>query len=260
MCAVDAWEPARYRRFEAERNQPFFDLLSLVRPVPGGVVVDLGCGDGRLTAMVHEHCGAARTTGIDSSAAMLDDARARAGGGLSFEHGDIATYSAPADVLFANASLHWLPDHEALLARLASSLRPGGQLAVQLPRNAEHDSHLVVGEVAAEAPFAEAMGGAPPPDPVLGVLTPEAYAELLYSLGFVEQHVRLQVYGHVLGSSAEVVEWMRGTSLTRIRSRLPDALFDEFVTRYRERLLGRIGEKAPYFFAFKRVLFWARMP
>ena len=256
---MDAWDPARYRRFEEERNQPFFDLLALVRPVPGGEVVDLGCGDGRLTAMVHEHTGAARTIGIDSSPHMLEEARARATDGLSFELGDIATFSATADLLFANASLHWIGGHESLLTRLASCLRPGGQLAVQLPRNADHASHLVVGEVAAEAPFAEAMGGAPPPDPVLGVLTPEAYAELLYSLGFAEQHVRLQVYGHVLGSSAEVVEWMRGTSLTRIRSRLPEALFDEFVARYRTRLLERIGEQAPYFFAFKRVLLWAQL-
>lgn len=257
---MDAWDPAQYRTFEVERNQPFFDLLDMVQPVPGGEVVDLGCGDGRLTAVVHEQTGAGRTTGIDSSEAMLAEAAARAGGGLSFEHGDIATFSGDADVVFSNAALHWVPAHEELVTRLARCIRPGGQLAVQVPRNADHPSHLVAAEVAAEEPFASAMGGAAPLDPVLGVLAPEAYAELLFSLGFAEQHVRLQVYGHVLGSSADVVEWVRGTTLTRFRARLPADLFAEFLARYRERLLARIGERSPYFYAFKRVLFWARKP
>jgi trans-aconitate 2-methyltransferase len=257
--APDAWDPARYRRFEDERSQPFFDLLALVHPVPGGEVVDLGCGDGRLTALLHEHCGAARTTGIDTSPSMLREARPRAREGLAFELGDIAGFDAPVDVLFSNAALHWIGDHERLLTRLTGCLRPGGQLAVQVPRNADHASHLVAAEVAAEAPFREAMGGEVPPDPVLGVRAPEAYAELLFSLGFAEQHVRLQVYGHVLPSAADVVEWVRGTTLTRFRSRLPDDLFAAFLARYRERLLARIGVSAPYFYAFKRVLLWGRL-
>lgn len=257
---ADAWEPARYRRFEDERSQPFFDLLSLVQPVRGGDVVDLGCGDGRLTALLHEHCGAARTTGIDTSEAMLGEAQRRAGGGLEFALGDISGFESPADLVFSNAALHWVPDHHALLARLAGCLRAGGQLAVQMPRNADHASHLVAGEVAAEEPFLSAFGGAPPPDPVLGVLTPEAYAELLFALGFAEQHVRLQVYGHVLPTSGDVVEWVRGTTLTRFKARLSDELYATFVERYRQRLLARIGDQAPYFYAFKRVLLWARRP
>lgn len=255
---MDAWDPAQYRTFAEERNQPFFDLLALVRPVPGGEVVDLGCGDGRLTSILHERTGAARTTGIDSSEAMLAAAGAHAGDGLVFEQGDIASFARPVDVVFSNAALHWVPGHEELLARLAGCLGPGGQLAVQVPRNADHPSHLVAAEVADEEPFVAAMGGVAPADPVLGVLAPEAYAELLFSLGFAEQHVRLQVYGHALGSSADVVEWVRGTTLTRFRSRLPEDLFAEFLERYRERLLARIGDTSPYFYAFKRVLMWAR--
>lgn len=260
QAPADAWDPARYRRFEDERSRPFFDLLSLVHPVPGGDVVDLGCGDGRLTALLHEHCGAASTTGIDTSPAMLDEARARTGAGLEFAAGDIATFSSPADIVFSNAALHWVPDHQGVLTRLTRCLRPGGQLAVQVPRNADHASHLVAAEVAAEEPFLGAMGGAPPPDPVLGVLAPEGYAELLFALGFAEQHVRLQVYGHVLPTSADVVEWVRGTTLTRFKACLPDELFAAFLQHYRDRLLARIGDRAPYFYAFKRVLLWARLP
>jgi trans-aconitate 2-methyltransferase len=88
------------------------------------------------------------------------------------------------------------------------------------------------------------------------VLNPEDYAVILDELGFAEQHVRLQVYGHRLPSTTEVVEWVRGTSLTRFASRLPDELFNEYVDRYRRRLVQVLGTHEPYFYPFKRILFW----
>jgi trans-aconitate 2-methyltransferase len=151
-----------------------------------------------------------------------------------------------------------VPDHEAVLARWAGALRAGGQLAVQVPANADHPSHYLAAEVANESPFREAMGGAPPPDVVLGVLKPERYAEALDELGFVEQHVRLQVYGHHLASTADVVEWTKGTTLTRFRRLLSPEMFEAYVDRYRARVLDVLGDRGPYFYAFKRILFWAR--
>ena len=92
MATVDTWDPEQYERFAAERAAPFWDLLSLVRPVPGGRVVDLGCGNGELTAALHRRLEAAETLGLDSSPAMLVRAAALAGGGLRFEPGDIAAF------------------------------------------------------------------------------------------------------------------------------------------------------------------------
>jgi len=252
---VDAWNPSQYERFAAERRLPFDDLLTLVRPVPGGRVADLGCGTGELTAELHLHVGAAETVGVDSSAAMLE--RAPAAVGLRFELGDLSDFrpAMPPDVVFANASLQWVPDHELLLGALASILAPGGQLAVQVPYNADHPSHTVAAEVAAE------MLADPPADPVAAnVLPPPRYAELLHELGFVDQHVRLQVYGHVLDSTADVVEWTKGTSLNRFQAFLAGEAREEFVDRYRERLVAALGDHRPYFYAFKRILFWGRRP
>jgi trans-aconitate 2-methyltransferase len=135
----DAWNPLQYGKFGAERAQPFEDLLSLVDAAPDGRrperVVDLGCGTGELTARLHDHLGAGETLGLDSSTAMLEKTRPLAGGGLRFEHGDIAAFEARGqfDVVFSNAALHWIPDHPRLLRRLRDALRPGGQLAVQVP-------------------------------------------------------------------------------------------------------------------------------
>jgi trans-aconitate 2-methyltransferase len=263
MASTDTWNPDQYQRFAAERAQPFHDLLGLVHPQRGARVVDLGCGTGELTVALHRHVRAATTLGLDASPAMLERAAPLDEPGVTFELGDITAFDAPAtyDVVFANASLQWVPDHEHLLGRLLAALRPGGQLAVQVPANADHPSHTLAVDVAREEPFLGALGGEPPPDMVdRTVLAPERYAEILDGLGVADQHVRLQVYGHRLARTAEVAEWTKGTTLTRFRDRLPDALFDRFVDRYRERLVDELGDRAPYFYPFKRILVWGRMP
>jgi trans-aconitate 2-methyltransferase len=252
-AAADTWDPDQYRRFQAERDQPFHDLLALVDPAGHPEVVDLGCGDGRLTALAHQRLGSASTLGIDSSASMLGQAQGAEG--LSFELGDIGTWASPGsyDVVLANAALHWVPDHAEVLARWVGSLRPGGQLAVQLPANADHPSHTVLAEVTAE------LGVEADPDPVaVNVLRPEEYAAVLDELGATEQHVRLQVYAHHLGSSTDVIDWVKGTTLTRVRRVTDDAGYEAFVARYRERLLAVIGDRSPYTYLFKRILFRAR--
>jgi trans-aconitate 2-methyltransferase len=252
-----AWSVAQYERFKAERAQPFVDLLALVQPAPKPRVLDLGCGTGELTRRLHDALGASQTVGLDSSESMLAKSAAFAGGGLSFRVGRIEDFlaSAQVELLFSNAALHWVPDHPALLARLAKAIAPGGQLAVQMPANFDHPSHTVAAEVSAEPPFADHVRGGHRS----AVLAPEAYARLLHEHGFAEQHVRVQVYGHVLAGPEEVVEWVKGSLLTDYQSRLPPELFVRFVARYREVLLSRLGDARPYFFTFKRLLLWARL-
>jgi trans-aconitate 2-methyltransferase len=256
----DTWDPDQYHRFRAERSAPFFDLLALVQAVDAPRLADLGCGTGELTADAHRALHARETVGIDRSSAMLERAQALDVDGLTFAQGDIATFApaTPFDVIISNAALQWCPDHPAVLTRWAAALTARGQLAVQMPTNADHPSHRVSGEVAHEQPFLDAFAGEPPPDPVLGVAKPEEYSELLDAIGFSEQHVRLQVYPHHLESSADVVEWVKGTSLTRFKERLTPELNDLFVERYRERLVQELGDRRPYLYTFKRILLWAR--
>lgn len=255
--ARDTWNPAQYERFSDERSAPFFDLLALVEPCPGGRVVDLGCGTGELTKVLHERSRASATLGIDTSEAMLERSRSHAGDGLSFELGDIADWvpPEPLDLVYSNAALHWVDDHPALFARLTAALRPGGQLTVQVPANHDHASHLVAERVAAEEPFSEALGGYIRRSPVL---SPERYAILLHRLGYQRQHVRMQVYLHVLPEPGAVVDWVKGTLLTDYERRLPAAVYEDFVARYRELLLDELGDDRPFQFTFKRILLWGR--
>ncbi len=255
MSTFDRWDPDKYNQFAAEREQPFWDLAHLLVPVDSPQVVDLGCGDGRLTAALSDAVASSSMLGIDSSVAMIAAATDYASDRVRFEVGDIGAWEQADsyDLVFANASMQWVPDHPAVLTKWSASLRAGGQLAIQVPANADHPAHLVA------AALAEELMDDPPPDVVAqNVLAPERYAELLDGLGFDRQHVRLQVYVHHLASTVDVVEWVKGTTLTRFKEPLGVAGWNRFVDEYRERLLAVLGDQTPYVYPFKRILMWGQ--
>jgi len=255
--ATDVWNPDLYARFGAERALPFHDLLSLVRARAGMRVVDLGCGTGELTALAHRTLAARETLGLDASAAMLERAANHAGGGLRFVQGDIGTFEGEGyDLVLSNAALHWIPNHGPLLARLVRALAPGGQIAIQVPANHDHRSHLLAQELASEPPFAAALGGYTRGKPVL---EPEEYAHALFRLGFREQHVRLVVYGHPLPSRSDVVEWVRGTLLTDYQKRLSPELWERYLAAYRDRLVASLPNDRPFLYTYKRILLWGQL-
>jgi trans-aconitate 2-methyltransferase len=254
---VTTWDPNQYDRFKDERSRPFYDLLALVEKDQGMRVADLGCGTGALTRVLHTELGAKETLGIDTSQAMLAAAAKETAPGLSFRAGDLAEFRAepPVDLLFSNAAVHWVADHTALFARLTEQVVKGGQLAVQMPSNHDHVSHVVAAEVARESPFREATAGYVRSSPVL---TPEAYAEILDSLAYAQVRVRLEVYVHHLASKHDVIEWVKGTTLTAYKERMSEELYGQFLERYRARLLPLLPDKKPFFYPFKRVLLWGR--
>ena len=64
---MSGWEPDQYHRFQTERQAPFFDLVSLMRAVPDGRVIDLGCGTGELTVELHRRLEAVEAVGVDEA-------------------------------------------------------------------------------------------------------------------------------------------------------------------------------------------------
>lgn len=269
----DVWNPDQYQKFRDQRAAPFLDLLAMVEPPParsgsnagvrggdepggGPHVLDLGCGTGELTRLAHDRLQARETIGLDSSPAMLSRAAVHAGGGVSFQQGDLAAFEGGRfDVVLSNAAVHWVPDHEALLPRLLALVAPGGQIAVQAPANDQHPSHAVAREVAREAEFAARLGGFVRESPLL---EPEAYSRILFRNGFARQRVRLEVYAHPLASREEVVEWVRGTTLTDYEKRLDAPAFERFLARYRERLMAALPDERPFLYTFRRLFVWGR--
>jgi len=258
------WNPDQYRRFAAERAQAFHDLIALIQPDGITRAVDLGCGPGELTALAAEQLGVDEMVGIDNSQAMLAKTAEHTSNAVRFEFGDIGAWTSSADIdlVLAAASLQWVPDHAGVMARWAAALRPGGQIAIQVPANADQPSHAIARLIAEREPYLSMFGAEGPPiDPVQAyVLPPEDYAQILYDLGFERQSVRLQVYPHVLPSSRHVVEWVRGTMLTRFERRLDPDAFESFVADYEAELLRVLGDHEPHFFPFRRILMWARLP
>jgi trans-aconitate 2-methyltransferase len=221
-----------------------------VPPAPGGRAADLGCGDGWCTPLLHARTGAAETVGIDSSARMLEGAAAHLVEGVRFVEGDLLDLDDGWDVLFANASLQWLPDHRSLVPALVGRLEPGGTLAFQVPANFGHPSHTVADEIGRRF-------GLEPLDRSVGALDAPAYAELLHAAGVEEPDVVLRVYGHRLDRTEQVLDWVSGTLLTAFERRLDPDAFAEFRAEYRTALLDVLGDptgQRPYFYAFARIL------
>ena len=169
------WDPAAYLRFGSERARPFFDLLTRVQAADPGYVVDLGCGPGNLTALLAARWPEAHVLGVDSSAEMIEAARAERSGAapagvgratadgsrLAFALADIRSWQPgrPVDVITCNAVLQWVPGHLNLLTTWAGWLAPGGWLAFQVPGNFDQPSHTILRDLAASAQWRDLLAG-----------------------------------------------------------------------------------------------------
>lgn len=264
------WNPDQYEKFKAQRAKPFLDLLGLVERGPFTNAIDLGCGTGELTRTLFDTLKPVSLVGVDSSPEMLARADKFKTEGLDFLHADIGDFAngmgltaagpngfAPEasreyDLIFSNAALQWVPDHETLFPKILKRVSANGQIAIQMPFNFEHPSH-VLADVVAKRLFPSVFGFEEP----RSTLSVGRYAEILYKEGFKKQVARTEVYGHPMASGKEVLEWTKGTLLTAYQSRLSEEDFGRFFERYKEELLSAIGE-GPYFYAFKRTFLWGR--
>ena len=209
--ALPHWDPSQYARFETERDRAALDLmLRLPDDIAPREIWDLGCGPGHHAALLHRRHPGAVVHGLDSSPAMLERARAL-DDAVDWVQGDIAVWSpdCPADLIFANASLHWLPDHEALFPRLVRSLASAGVLAVQMPLGHATRHHALLREIAGQGPWAKALSGVERTAPLLD---PARYYDLLAD-DCETVDVWSTTYLHALTGEDAVLEWMRGTAL-----------------------------------------------
>lgn len=226
------WSAKQYSAFEEERTRPVRDLVAAIahseRPVR--VAIDLGCGPGNSTEVLAQRFPDAAVSGIDSSEDMIGAATRRMPH-VPFAVADIATWRAaqPMDVILANASLQWLPDHATLYPRLAAQLAPGGQLAIQTPDNLEEPAHRLAREVAADKAFAERIGAVRHP-PRHGAI--DCYAMLRPHCSRVD--VWRTTYYHPLADAAAVVEWFKGSALRPYLALLDAGQQAAFLARYQE--------------------------
>jgi trans-aconitate 2-methyltransferase len=251
------WHPERYLAFDDHRRRPAVDLLARVPLRAPERVVDLGCGPGNSTALLALRWPDAAVVGIDNATAMLAKARA-SGIAAQWLEADIATWTpdAPVDLIFSNAALQWLPDHQTLLPHLLSHLRPGGVLAVQMPRNFQAASHVMLREVAAQQPWAARLEGVLRAEPVA---SPEWYHDLL-----APQAAALEIwqteYLQVLEGEDPVLRWTEATALRPVLQTLDEVESAAFKQAYAVRLREAYSKRpdGKTLFPFLRLFIVAR--
>jgi trans-aconitate 2-methyltransferase len=256
---VTIWNDAQYLKFSDERTRAAHELLARVPLAEANRVVDLGCGPGNSTALLWARWPGAQVVGVDNSADMLRRARADAPDttlgsprrGIDWIEADVGTWrpDAPVDVLFANAVLHWLPDHATLVPALFECVRPGGAFAVQMPHNYAEPSHRAMrnlpGPWTARIEKVSALTPAEKPAFYYDLLAPRA------------AHVDIWEtrYEHVMTDGAAIVEWVKGTGL---RPYL-DALSEDERAGYLDAYLAAIETAYPKRADGKRLFSFPRL-
>jgi trans-aconitate 2-methyltransferase len=226
------WSASHYLQFENERTRPARDLLAQVSLTNPRRVVDIGCGPGNTTELLAARWPDAEVGGFDTSPDMIEKARARLPG-VQFSLADAADWSPaePVDLLFANASLQWLPDHAVLLPRLFGLLAPGGVLAIQMPDNLSEPSHVLMREIAKAMPFAAKLANAsraslPPVASYYDLLVPSAARVDIWHTA----------YNHPLADADAIVDWVSSTGLKPFLDPLDSGEREQFIAGYTKRI------------------------
>jgi trans-aconitate 2-methyltransferase len=251
------WDPKQYELFARERSLPFSHLLAAVPALEARRIADLGCGSGIPTLELARRWPSATIWAIDSSPEMVEEAHRRGfPPSVHFIVGDLAIWQAPEllDLIVSNAALHWIENHEQLLAHLASQLAPGGTLAFQVPNNFTEPSHRLLYELMEEVPWHERLASVRRP----AVHAPGWYQSCLAELGF-ETTVWETTYHHLLTGENPVLEWIRGATLRPVLAVLDREEGAQFVSEYAQRLArayppGPLGTVLP----FRRIFVLAR--
>lgn len=226
------WDPNKYVQFADHRNRPFYDLTARITAATPRLVVDMGCGPGPLTHSLAQRWPEARVMGLDSSTEMIEQARAKQhAGNLSFEWADASSWmpERETDVLVSNAMLQWIPEHRQLIARWLDALAPGAWFAAQVPGNFGSPSHTLMRQLAESGRWAPQLAGVLRHDDASG--EPADYLKILLDAGF-EADVWETTYGQILTGPNPVLEWVRGTALRPILSKLDAAEASEFEHQY----------------------------
>lgn len=224
------WNPELYLQFSAERTRPAQELAARIAGRAVSCACDLGCGPGNSTELLRKCWPQAAITGVDTSPAMLEKAR-RALPDCDFIEEDISRWLpvSPPDLIYANASLQWLPDHAALFTRLAGMLAPRGALAVQMPDNWQEPSHALMRVTAQELGL-----------PVRGretLLSAEAYYDILCQAG-CQVDIWRTTYYHLMPGVEAIVEWLRATGLRPFLEKRDQEEQQAFIDHY-QRLLAQ---------------------
>jgi trans-aconitate 2-methyltransferase len=253
---VTTWEPQTYLRYADIRFRAGLDLIARIPKVEYPTIYDLGCGTGHLTRILADTFPNSQVIGVDSSPEMLAEAR-REFPTINWQEGDIASWHPPAppNLIYTNAALQWVPDHETLLLELLNKLPPGGVLAMQVPRHFESPSHLDLKDLVMQSEWRAKLESlllspVPLPETYWRWLSPHARNLDLWET----------IYLQVLDGEDPVVNFMRGTALRPFLSALPEDDAAKFIEAFARRMAAAYPRQSngQTLFPFRRLFLVAQ--
>ncbi len=222
-------------------------------------VLDLGCGDGRLTAEIARRVPIGAVVGVDSAPGMIEAATAFSGPNLSFREQRIETLDEAGtwDVVFSNATLHWVLDHVDLLQRIRSALRPGGLARLNFASVDNSPSVIrALRTLTAEPRFAGAFDDFTWPWFMPSI---DAYRALVEDAGFMACEVFDENADRAIESETALIGWLDQQCLIPFLRHLPEALREPFRQEAIDMLLAATRQPdGTLFEVFRRVHVRAR--
>jgi trans-aconitate 2-methyltransferase len=253
MAQRKDWNPDLYLKYGNERTQPSIDLIGKINiSFQPKSILDVGCGPGNSSQALLQRWPDAVLTGIDNSVNMIEKAKTTYPDN-TWIVADASKYTSNTiyDIVFSNATIQWIPDHEKLFKRLFNLINNQGVLAIQVPRFNEMAVSKVIQKVAGRAKWKEPTKGCG------DLLTHHDYKYYydLISKDYKSVEFWQTDYIHILESQYAIIEWIRSTA---IRPYL-DCLKDEEKPLFEKELLAEIKNDYPIqksgkvFFPFKRL-------
>jgi trans-aconitate 2-methyltransferase len=188
---------------------------------------------------------------------MLAEAVRRYPSGI-WKKGNVSTWEPPSavDVVFSNATLHWLPDHGALVQRLFGFVADGGALAVAMPNNHAAPDHTLIDKLLSEGPW-HARGFRLNQHQT--VCAPVVYYDALAGAASRVDLWETQ-YHHVVDRAEDIVTWMSATGLRPALEALGEHERDTFLAEYTKAIRGAFPPRADgrVLFPFRRLFFVAK--
>jgi trans-aconitate 2-methyltransferase len=222
------WDAATYDRVADPQEEWAREVLARLELRGDEVVLDAGCGSGRVTRLLLERLPDGRVIGVDASPSMIERAQETFAGDERVELfvADLTDLELrdPVDAIFSNATFHWILDHERLFSRLHGALRPTGLLEAQCGGEGNvAEWQRVLEAMEGDERFAAYLRGMPSAWNFASVGDTEAR---LARAGFEVRRVWLE---RKTATPDEPRAFARTTGLGRHLERLPDELKDEFV-------------------------------
>lgn len=224
------WNSQQYLKYENERTQPAKDLLNRINTNKPKRILDVGCGPGNSTKILAERYPEAYVLGIDSSEHMVTKAK-QINPTINFQtfdaSGDLSPLGNDFDIVFSNACIQWISNHDKLLPNLIQLLIPGGLLAVQMPISDKEPFRQIIKEVSQQPRWHLDFSS-------LGeenALSSEEYYDLL-SANSSAFSIWQTTYFHTMHSHQDIIEWSKGTRLRPYLEALPtdlQPLFEETI-------------------------------